>query len=403
MKKIIAGIILLIFIAVVLSAPLFVGIAAEKEINEQINKLALSADVTISNIYKRNWFTSNAETTFSLSKLLDTYSLMPLNTIPASESINVRTRSEIIHGPFSFKRFYSKQPMTVPVLGVMKNVTTILFPQDVVDFTPAITTYISIYPNGSGSGIFTIPETNYSVKSDDKLLKFSEIEGEISFSSDMSKLFFSLNSPELLLKELDNELEITGLELSLHSDKKNSNLFFNTTLSIKSLKGDNVDSGPAVIELSGKRIKKDVYKQLISLLSDLDNKSENQFAHILLITQIMGLLPELLLEAPEINLTKFDIKTSEGVISANASIKVDKSKLNNPNDLKGLIRSIDFDFSILIPDSIAEKHIFDIEHPRSEMLHQMMIKKGNNYSMELKYINARFYVNGKPFSIGGDN
>jgi uncharacterized protein YdgA (DUF945 family) len=335
------------------------------------------------------------------------------------------------------KRFYPNQPMAVPVLGIMKNITTVIFPPDFLDFTPAITTYMSIYPNGSMSGIFTIPGSDYKIN-DDSELRFSKTDGEIGFSSDASKLFLTLNIPDIFFKNLDKELNITGLRCSMHADRKDNeiqsgdfkieidslvsdkakisncsfsssskekdgNLFFNTGFSIQSFKGSDTDFGPAEIELSGKRIKKDVYKQLTALLSDLNNKSDNQFAHILLMTQIMGLLPELLSESPEISLTKMKINTPEGLISANASIKVDKSKLINPNNIKEIIKSIDMDFFITIPDNIAEKYIFDNENPRSVMLQKMMVKDNANYILNLKYKDSQFFVNGKPFSTGSDN
>ncbi len=437
MKKIISGIILLL-IAVVLITPFCVGIAAEKQINKQISKLSKTTNVTISNVYKRNWFSSNAEISFNLSELLASYNLLPLDTIPDSAEVMVKTRSEIIHGPFSLKRFYPKQPMAVPVLGVAKNITTVIFPPDILDFMPTVTTYISIFPNGSMSGIFNIPKIDYTINDGNTSFKSSEINGEVSFSSDLSKSFFTFNIPDIFLKDTDRKLRINGLECSVHSDKKkketqsgdfklgfdsavtdkvkinncafssfikekDGNLFFNTALSIKSFKDDNTDFGSVEIELSGKRIKKDVYKQLTTLLGDLNNKSENQFAHILLMTQIMALLPELLSESPEINLKKFDINTPDGRISANASIKVDKNKLTDPNNLKEIIKSINFDFFITIPETIAEKYIFSSENPRSIMLQKMMVKNNFDYTLNLKYTDSQFSVNGKPFSPDTEN
>ncbi len=432
MKKIIAGIVLL-FIAAVLITPLFVGIAAEKQINKQIDKISLASDVTISNVYKRNWFSSNAEISFDLSQILSAYGLLRLDTMPVFGKTMVKTRSEIIHGPFPLKRFYPKQPLTVPLLGVTKNVTKIIFPTNVLNFTPTITTYTSIYPNGSGSGAFTIPKANYQFSDADNLLKCSEIDGEISFSSDMSKLFFVFNAPNIFLKRLDNEFEVNGLKCSWRNDRETagiqsgdfkltfdniifgktkinnctfsnfrkeegSNLFFNTSISIKSFKDDNTGLGPVKIELSGENIKKSVYKQLTSLLSNINNDSENQFARVLMMTQIIGLLPELLSESPEINLKKIEIGTPDGKVSINASIKADKTKLINPNDLKEIIKSITAGFSMVIPNSIAEKYIFNNKNPRYIMLQNMMIEDSVNYTLDLEYKDSQFFVNGEPFS-----
>ena len=121
MKKILTGSILL-FAIVVLITPLFVGMAAEKEINKQINNLSQATDVTISNVYNRHWFTSNTETTFNLSKLLASYNVPSFDGISSSAMIMVKTKSEILHGPLALKRFHPKQSMTVPVLGVTKNI-----------------------------------------------------------------------------------------------------------------------------------------------------------------------------------------------------------------------------------------------------------------------------------------
>jgi len=432
MKKIISGIVLL-FIAAVLITPLFVGIAAEKQINKQIDKVSLATDVAISNVYKRNWFSSNAETSFNLSQILAAYGLLRFDTMPDLGKIMVKTRSEIIHGPFPLKRFYPKQPLTVPLLGVTKNVTMILFPPDILNFTPTLTTYTSIYPNGSGSGAFTIPKINYQISNANTLLKFSEIDGEISFSSDMSKLFFAFNAPKIFFKSLDNDFEVNGLKCSWRDERetegiqsgnfklafdniisgktkinnctfsssrkeKGSNLFFNTSISIKSFKDDKTGLGPVEIELSGENIKKNVYKQLTSLLSNVNNDSENQFARVLMMTQIIGLLPELLSESPEINLKKFEIGTPDGKVSISASIKADKTKLINPNDLKEIIKSIIADFSMVIPNSIAEKYIFNNKNPRYIMLQSIMVEDSVNYTLDLKYKDSQFFVNGKPFS-----
>jgi len=431
MKKIIAGTVLF-FIAVVLITPLFVGIAAEKKINEQISKVLLTTDVTISNIYKRNWFSSNAETSFDLSQILSAYGLLRLDMMPDLGKLKVKIQSEIIHGPFPLKRFYSKQSIVKPMLSVVKSITAIL-PQDVLNFTPTITTYISIDPIGGGKGIFSIPVIDYADSATGQSLKSGEINGGMGFSPDMSILFFNFYTPEIFLRNHDNSVDIKGLRGSWHSNKKNGginivgfglvinslttdktkinnvifsnsqeekagNLFFNTDISIISLKDRDTDFGPVKIELSGKNIKKNVYKQLTSLLSGLNNKSENQFVHILTMTQIIGLLPELLSESPEINLKKFEIGTPDGKISISASIKSDEADLINSNDLEGIIKSIIADFSMIIPNSIAEKYILNNKNPRYIMLQSMMVEDGVNYTLDLKYKDSQFFVNGKPFS-----
>jgi len=436
MKKIIAGTVLF-FIAVVLITPLFVGIAAEKKINEQISKVLLTTDVTISNIYKRNWFSSNAETSFDLSQILSAYGLFRLDMIPDLGKIKVKTRSEIIHGPFPLKRFYAEQSIVKPMLSVVKSITTIL-PQDVLNFTPTITTYISIDPIGGGKGVFSIPVIDYADTETGQSLKSGKINGGMGFSPDMSILFFDFYTPELLFRNHDNAVDINGLRGSWHSNKgtdginivgfgfvinsltsgktkintaifsnsqeeKAGNLFFRTDISIRSLKDSDTDFGPVKIELSGKNIKKNIYKQLASLLSGLNNKSENQFAHILTMTQIIGLLPELLSESPEINLKKFEIGTPDGKVSISASIKADKAELTNPNDLEGIINSITADFSMIIPNSIAKKYILNNKNPRYIMLQSMMVEDGVNYTLDLKYKDSQFFVNGQPFSTGQSN
>ena len=64
-----------------------------------------------------------------------------------------------------------------------------------------------------------------------------------------------------------------------------------------------------------------------------------------------------------------------------------------------IIKSIDIDFSIIIPNVLAEKYIFDNKNPRAIFLQQMMVKVGENYKMDLKYTNSQLFVNGNPFSF----
>jgi len=433
MKKILSGFVLL-FIAAILITPLVVGIIAEKKIGMQIAKLSQITDVTISNTYKRNWFLSKSETTFNLSQFLASYGLARFDSIPVLANIMVKSRSEIVHGPFPVKRYYSKQPLVKPMLSVVKSVTSIIFPPDVINFTPTITTYTSVYPDGSGNGVFSLPGINYNDNVTGQLINSGKIDGEMGFSADMSMLFVDLSTPEILLKNRDKSININdfncswrdvrgadkinsgNFELSINSitsdkttigkaafsssqEEKNGNLSFNVDISIESLKDDNADFGPAEINLSGRNIKKSVYKQLAALLNSQNASRENQFEQVLLMTQMTAMLPELLSESPEINLSKFDIGTPEGKISVKASIKADNTKLTDPNDLKEIIQSINIDFSMVIPNNIAEKYVFNSDNPRSILLQQMMVQEGDNFKINIKYNDAQLFVNGKPFSL----
>ncbi|RLD11682.1 MAG: hypothetical protein DRI44_03095 [Chlamydiae bacterium] len=437
MKKIILGIIFL-FIATVLVTPFFVGIAAEKTINKQIDKMAQTANISISNVYKRNWFSSHANTIFNLSQLLPSLGLTQLDSISGLTNISVKIRSEIIHGPFTMKRFYSKQPLSMPVLGVIKSHITILFPPDILNFAPAITAYTSIFPNGSASGVFSIPGINYTDNITDQSLISGNISGETGLAKKGTILYLNFHTPKILLENHKNSAEIKGLNCSWHNSKgakgisaisfglrinslttgktkidkiffsstkkeKSGNLFFNAKLSIMAIKDENTNFGPVKIGLNCKNIKKDVYLQLLSLANDAKKEPENQFARVLLMAQIMGLLPELLAESPEINLEEFKIGTPTGNILINANIKAGNSKIVNPNNLKKIIKSINANFTMTIPDSIAEKYIFSNDNPRSVMLQKMMIRNNNNYTLNLKYINSLFFVNGKPFSADDRN
>ena len=433
MKKILAALIVL-FVAMFLIAPFFIGTAAEKQIDKQIKNISRNSNVDVSNIYKKGWFTSTAETTFDLSQVLNQYTGLNTNISIGLKKIIVKTRSEIIHGPFPLKRLYSKQPVLKPVLSVTKNVTKIIFPPDVMDFTPTIITYISVLPNGNGIGAFTIPKTEYKNIYEGNEIKIGEVNGEMSFSSDLQNHSLKFIAPKIFLKEKKKEIAINNFKFATENEKnknanfklsfdnidienvkisegkfngttklKNGLISFSADLNIKKWKSKNEKAGPIEFSLTGKNIKKSAYDQIAKLLKEYKNNSSqdknNKIANVFLMTQIMALLPELLAESPEIVLEKCNITSSEGKSVISTAFKIDGSKINNANDIKQLIKAIIFDFSMTVPEKIAEKYKSDDENAKMFAVQKMMIKDGDNYKLNVLYKNAKLMINGKPFSF----
>ena len=53
----------------------------EKQIDKQVNTIIQNNNVDISNVYKKGWFASSAETTFDLSQILNQYTKLNTNII----------------------------------------------------------------------------------------------------------------------------------------------------------------------------------------------------------------------------------------------------------------------------------------------------------------------------------
>lgn len=430
MKKTLAVLIFTI-ILIALISPFFIGIAAEKQIGKQISFIEKENNISVSNAYKRNWFTSSAETTFSLAEIFNAYNIFPKRMPAGFKDIIIKTRSEIIHGPFPLKRFYSKQPVFKPVLSVTKNVTKIILPPDISKLNPTVTTYISTFPDGNSVGAFTIPGAN--LLDEDVEMKISQIDGEMSFSPDMSSRSISFNLPEFLLNEKSSKTKIDNLKFSFQEKKKeiskltisfdnflfgkskikncalaastkesNGLLAFDMKIDAEEGEDENGKAGPIEFSLTGKKINKDACNQIISLYKEMNNKrgqnQDDKIANVFLITQVLSLLPEILSESPEIILSN-KIGTPDGNVLLDAQLKISDKNINEIKDIRQIINSIIFNLSMTFPESAAQKYIFMSDDPQKALAQKMMIKDGENYKLDLIYKNAELTVNGQPFSL----
>ncbi len=444
MKKLFLTIIV-VLVAAFLLCPLFVGKAAEKQFNALLAQACEESGIAFSNVYHRRWFNSTAETSVDLREALAKVVPHDAGDQLDIPPIIVNTKTEISHGPFPAKRFYPGQPRVKPVLAVMKNVTTINFPPDVLDITPSFTTYTTLYPSGAGEGVFTIPETHYSLAESEQInIDIQEVTGCSTFSSDLSMKTFSVDAPGARLSTAEMDLSIEDVHLDARSRKGESNIPLGTSnfrvgriflkektkdagsfgltecsvatssdekdgavsstldVSFKEADIDGEKYGPATVTLSVVNIDAAAMMELQKAARDFrkaqSDKAGSQLGLILLMAKINALLPEFVKRSPEFEISKCSLDSPFGTFSASAKAVVDGAAATSFSDIGKMLNAVDAKVDVTIPTPFADKYVLSTNAPLAETpLQGIMVKEGDAYEIHAVYKEGKLLINGKPF------
>ena len=150
------------------------------------------------------------------------------------------------------------------------------------------------------------------------------------------------------------------------------------------------------------------YKEIASAISDFNKVKSDELnikmARFFLMTRILSVLPEIMVESPEINLSRFEINTPDGIFLATAKITADGDSAGKMVDISKLLKTIDANLSVKIPAKYTERYFASNNSTKRNFLWEsMLVKKGDSYEINLKYKNANLIINGELFSFPTNN
>ena len=459
-------IIILILVIALLITPYWFGIKAEKEYSNIVETVSKFENMEIvSNDFKRGWFTSTGEITFIVNK-------------EGEEPFQIVENDTIYHGPIPVGLIGKGKFSLKPVLAVIETKAELsankeIEYSDLIDSMPEMNFETTLELNGNGSTAVSVPMVEKKLQ-DGKNLKWSGLEGLINFTPDLTEVTSVINSPnfvieddsfilgisglnidsnlnypasnfknplgnvEVLVDEFSsegkdgdelNKLTLSNLKITASTNQRESVLNHIHSLVFDTLSVGGNSYGPGEYELELRNINKKAFQQIQEILSKNQNSMDSTSTNEILTSELMKVLPELIVDSPEIELTKLNLKTGQGDLSGHAiiSLKGEPELAQNPILLLAAL-SAEIDISVskdLFENVLRDYKIEEItdelnsqnkDLPDSEELKNManakaqaelkqwldyniFVLKNDNYVIELSYSLGQIKLNGNPLDI----
>ncbi|MEM7007891.1 MAG: YdgA family protein [Thermodesulfobacteriota bacterium] len=360
-------IILVLLIAVVL-APFWFGQKAEDEYNKLLDTVSEVQGLEItSRSYNKGWLKSSAQVSYQVEYGSD-------------ESIKVLADDTIYHGPIPIGLIGKGKLMLKPVMAVIESKAELKTDStqeyaEIINALPPLSAETTIDLNGSGTYESKFDSIDITTK-DNRTIKWSGLDGLGSFTLNPKKASSVFNSSEFMIEddnaivtikdinmesdllyptsdlknplgnininfgelssegkndEGPNKVVLNNFEINASTDQEAQLLNHSHSVSFDELIVTDTSYGPGDYEMEIRNIDKKAMEVLQDALaenySDIDNSDQS---NQLFLAQVMTVLPDLLKNSPEIEITKLSITTNEGEISGHAIISADGNSLDNP-------------------------------------------------------------------------
>lgn len=359
-------IIVVVILIAVFVTPFWFGKKAETEYKNLVKNVSAYENMEIGSInYKRGWFQSSAEITYSVKNIEE-------------GSVNITEKDTIYHGPIPLGLLTSGKATLKPVLAIIDTEAEVKTESQeeyagLINSLPVMNFATTLSINGSGTTELSIPEIDRNLKNG-KSLKWSGLDGFTSFTPELTSVSTVANSEafnieddtfRLQLKGINfesnlnypvlnyknplgninitieefssegkdgdqlNKVTLTNTEITASSDLRDNLLNHTHSFGFEKLTVGGNDYGPGIYELQIRNIDKTVFEDLQVAIEQSEN-AEGSIDINLLYPELIKLLPVLFKNSPQIELTKLLIKTGEGEISGHAIISVDGKDLEDP-------------------------------------------------------------------------
>jgi len=369
-------VVVLVVAAVFGGLPFWFGMEAESAYNDVLQRITKSKDgeVTVSRSeYTRGWFSSNADMTLTAT----------------SFPVTITVSSKIHHGPFPRIEELEFEPMMAQVksqvaISLLKDVPPISA-LTTISFDGASRTQLSLAAHKTAGGdVQWKAMSGEIVISTDRKQSKSDIQvPEISVSSPLggvhvlSKLGLSVNEQEHASGSslIDSTLSIDkigalgekplleGLRVTLKNDVGGGQLAIHLTTDLRALRDGDATHGPGQIALQLRKLDVAALNAYQTQMRELNKQKNPEQAGMVSLGKFVELVANLAKKAPELELTKFSIKSGADEIGGNAKFVLDGSNLNLTENPMLLIVALQGDAEFKIPAGAvklrAEKTIRD--------------------------------------------
>lgn len=462
-------IIIIVLALAVLVSPFWFGMKAEDEYNNIIENLSKHENLEIvSRNYERGWLKSTAEIKYTLKD-------------EDNSQFEINQEDTIYHGPIPIGLISKGKIMLTPVMAYIETNSDIKS-----DSTEKYSEFINSLPkasfettlsfSGNGTTEVSLPARNEKLKSGTDL-NWQGLDGLINFSPDLNRVSSVFNSRGVEIEDDSAIVNISGINLESNLDypaanyknplgdmflqieelssegkdaegenkvtlskfevaastKQAGNLLNHShSIGIESITVGGNSYGPGIYELEVRNIDKQAFEEIQTAIASSQDE-EGTYATDLLTAEIMKILPTLIKNSPEIEITELSIKTAEGEITGHAIISASADMDNpelaaNPIFLMAAI-SAEIDISVtkalfdnLLQDYKIEEITDEINNTNKElpseeklrtlaleraqseikeMLDQeIIILRDGKYQIEARYSLGQITLNGNPLDLG---
>jgi len=411
-------IIVIVIVIALLVPPYWFGKKAESEYKNLAENVSSYENMEIASIsYKRGWFQSSAEITYSIKDIEE-------------GSVNITEKDTIYHGPIPLGLLTSGKAVLKPVLAVIDTKAQVKTESkeeyaEIINSLPDMNFTTTLSITGSGTTELSIPQIDHNLENG-KMLKWSGLDGFTSFTPDLTSVSTVANSGAFNLEDETFRLQLTGInfesnlnypatnyknplgninikieqfssegkdgdqlnkvtltntEITASTDLKDNLLNHTHSLGFETLTVGGNDYGPGIYELQIRNIDKTAFEDMQLAIEQSEN-SEGTTDLDLLYPELIKLLPVLFKSSPQIELTKLLIKTGEGEISGHAIISVNGKDLDNPELATNpifLLAALSAEMNLSVSKPLMDNLIKDY---KIEEITDDMNKKGENLPSE---------------------
>lgn len=391
MKKgvIIVVVLLLVVIGLWGGATYWFGVKTEQQYQMLLQKASQSRHLKFVNeSYQRGFLSSKARSIMQIQS--------SPGVTPDDQPIKITLEHTITHGPFPIINSAQGDSQFKPLMAVFD--TKIVFaPETQAQFKEvlaqvpelgSIRDQTTLYLDGNGEEKFVVPPFKRSFGGEDKVaVDWKGLTLQVNFTSDLKGFKGTLNVPgvdvvgkdiNLKVREVksdfnmkeglgdlslgDASLSLSDLEfveteeerpttfylrgVNVHTSNKAAGDNINSLLAIRTdqMKLEDIQYGPGVFELEFRNLDAASIAKLQKMLREVDAQPQQQqseeAAEMLSLAKYGEILAGLLRKSPEIEITKFDVKTTEGDFTAKAKVSFDGTKAGPDFNILALANAI---------------------------------------------------------------
>jgi len=363
-------IIVLILILAVLGLPFWFGMETEKTYSNVTEDYSKSEHLTIlDQTYERGWLNSKAETTFILKN-------------GDNDLIKLHQNDTIYHGPIPLQLLFKGKAGIVPVMAIIDS-DVLLIPvkeseySDFIKEIPPASLVTTLSLGGSGTTDISMPGVQAQSAEGDRTFTWSGLNGVVNFTQDFRQVVSDLESAgievdgkdmnvsvsgikgisnlnyktegykqptgnadfsidRIILKSTDaqsgeeEEITIRNVDITGSTEVEAGTMNSTHSLSFGELTVGGGTYGPGGYELAVSNIDTKSWEKIQELVSKNENMEQTEEAREQFMSELMRILPGLVMKSPRIELSNLSLETDKGSLRGNALISVDGSNLDNP-------------------------------------------------------------------------
>lgn len=475
MKKILFVIVLLV--VVLGGMPLGFGFWADYQVNNSLERMSESGDIDYTVIKStRGWFTSTSDIVLEISgEMGDAYQKYQRKAEVAEiKPLSVKLRNTIYHGPVNFAGFMQDGVSLLPTLATINTRIISVAGEELGEEGQADRVPYSIITRvgftGEGTTSLNIPALQKKVDNDQTMVDWQGMVGKVTYSQTSKKVIADIHATGMTVESPQGRFEtsgwditadmtevvkdiavgdasfdlaslafvsrqqeeksfhLQGLKIRSSSDAEEKVLNTSVDFAMQQMGGDGQQFGPGALSMQLRRLDIDAIASINRQVKELQRQGipQEQMGMMVGATMI-SVLPQILKQQPELEISELRLETEKGVISAKGKISIDASNeavFSNPMLIRDAVVA---DFTMQIPESVLLAiNVMQIKKELSaqgveyseEQLESMannqagkkieglvagniLERNGDLYSFTASMSNGQVTVNGRPFQIPG--